>query len=85
VGVKVLTEPQKWILKKLIDNNYIGARHTSEDNIPKGYPKHQRGNIKTELKELTKQNLLYKHPTAYGWEYAINPTRIPEILAQLEP
>jgi hypothetical protein len=47
-----MTPHQKKILFKLKRNFYIGGRHTSEDNVIKGFPTNERGNLKKALKNL---------------------------------
>jgi hypothetical protein len=70
---------QKAILAKLHRHGYIGGRHTSIDNIPKGFPKHVYGKVKKVAKELTKQNLIIVKPTAYGLQASLNPYKMDEI------
>jgi len=57
----------------------IGERHTSEDNIPKGFPKHERGDVKKALKKLIKQGYITPKITSYGLEVSLNPRKIEEI------
>jgi hypothetical protein len=76
---KELTPYQKKILLKLRRNFYIGGRHTSEDNVIKGFPKDERGDIKKALKKLIKNGYLISKPTSYGLEVAINPVMMMEI------
>jgi hypothetical protein len=52
---------QKQIIQKLYIHSYIGAKHTSEENIPKNFPKHLKGQAKKELQQLkTKNNKLFR-------------------------
>jgi hypothetical protein len=74
-----LTPHQKNILFKLKRNFYIGGRHTSEDNVIKGFPTNERGNIKKALKKLVRSGYLISKPTSYGLEIAIDPRRMEEI------
>ena len=66
---KELTPYQKKILLKLRRNFYIGHRHTSEDNVIKGFPKDIRGDIKKALKKLIKNGYLTLNPLLMGWKY----------------
>ena len=75
---------QKALLGKLYKLRYIGGRHTSEDNTVKGFPKHERGNLKKALKELIKAGYIIPKPTSYGLEVSINPRMIGEIRKILE-
>lgn len=81
---KELTPYQKKILLKLRRNFYIGSRHTSEDNVIKGFPKYVRGEIKKALKKLIRHGYLISKPTSYGLEVSINPVVMKEINRILE-
>ena len=59
--------------------HFIGERHTSEDNIPKGFSKHLRGDVKKALKNLIKQGYVTPKITSYGLEVSLNPRKIEEI------
>ncbi len=75
---------QKAILQKLYKSRYIGRRHTSEDNAIKGFPKHERGELKKALKELIKAGYVIPKPSSYGLEVLLNPRMIEEIRKILE-
>ncbi len=67
------------ILRKLKYLGKWGGCHTSIDNLPKGFPKHIRGDVKGVAKELIKKNLLLAKPTSYGLEVSLNPEKKKEI------
>jgi hypothetical protein len=72
-----------YILRKLTIHGYIGARHTSIDNLQKGLPGKLRGEARGVAKDLIKEGLLLIHPTSYGDQVALNPRamdRIKELL-----
>ena len=69
----------KAILRKMFYDTRIGGRHLSQEDLQKGFPKHERGNVKNQLKKLVKDNLVLKHPTSYGPQYALNPDELDEI------
>jgi len=79
-----MNERQIEILEKLIYLKCIGGRHTSKDNVIKGFPTHERGNIKKELGNLIKKVYILQKPTSYGMEVSINPKMLPEIRRLLE-
>lgn len=60
------------ILHKLTRLGKFKHSHTSIDNLPKGFPKELRGEIKDCVKELVKENILSVKPTSYGIEVSIN-------------
>jgi len=78
------TEVEKTVLRKLFYHRYIGARHTSMDNIPKGFPKHEYKRVKKALKRLMKEGFLIVKPTSYGIEVSLNPEKIEEIKKIIE-
>lgn len=89
IGVAILIYPESSrillddisvaVLRKLYLDRRIGGRHTSIDNVKKGFPKHLRGDIDDAVKRLIKQNFLLPKPTSYGMEVSLNPNMIPEI------
>jgi hypothetical protein len=74
-----MNERQIAILEKLIYLKCIGGRHTSKDNVTKGFPKQERGYIKKELVNLIKKGYILQKPTSYGIEVSINPKKLSEI------
>ncbi len=68
------------ILKKA--HPQIGGKHTSCDNLVKGFPKNMRGNVKKVRDELIKDKILLSKPTNYGdkKECWLNPKKIKEIM-----
>ncbi len=77
-------EIKKAILKKLFRHNIWGAKHTSIDNLQKGFPSHLKGEAKIAAKELIKEELILIKPTSYGEEVSLNPRKKEEIYALLE-
>jgi len=69
----------KKILAKLHKHGYIGKRHTSIDNVPKGFPKHLRGEIMKATKRLIREGLIIAKSTAYGLQISLHPHRMAEI------
>ncbi|MBS3127236.1 hypothetical protein J4228_03660 [Candidatus Woesearchaeota archaeon] len=67
------------ILKKLYVHRIIQHKHTSFDNLPKGFPSHLRGQVKEIAEQLIKEGLLLSKPTNYGLEVSLNHKRIEEI------
>ncbi len=67
------------ILRKLVSLGKWGGSHTSFDNLPKGFPKHLRGEVKEMAKELIKENFILAKPTSYSLEVSLNPSMKKEI------
>ena len=70
---------EKILLRKLVYMGKWGGAHTSIDNVPKGFPKHLRGDVKEIAQKLIKQNILFAKPTNYGVEVSLNPEKKKEI------
>ncbi len=66
------------ILRKMLMHRWVGGRHTSIDNIPKGFPQHERGRIAGLTKELIKDGFILHKPTSYGEEVSLNPKKVYE-------
>ena len=75
----MISELEKKILKKMLYERYVGGRHTSADNIPKGFPRHERGDFKKALKNLIREGYVLPKITSYGLEVSLDPRRIAEI------
>ena len=58
--------------------------HTSVDNLPKGFPKELRGEVKDNIEELIKEKVLFKKPTNYGVEVSINSDMKERIMYYIE-
>lgn len=76
----MIDDVSKAILRKLLYDNRIGAKHISLENLKTGFPSHLKGDIDKKLKKLVKENLILKHPTSYGTQYALNPKRLQEVI-----
>ena len=67
------------ILRKLRRRGYIGGRHTSIVNLPKGLPADLRGEAKAAVKELVQDDLILAKPTHDGLHVSLNPRKMDEI------
>lgn len=74
--IKILTVI---LLRKLVYMGKWGNNHTSIDNLPKGFPKHIRKEVKVIAKNLIKRKFLLAKPTSYGIEISLNPKKKKEI------
>ncbi|MBI2080012.1 hypothetical protein HYT84_04555 [Candidatus Micrarchaeota archaeon] len=75
-------EIRKVLMRKLAKHGYWGGRHTSFDNLHKGFPKHLSKDVKGVANDLIKENLLIPKPTSYGLHVSLNP-RMKEIIEQV--
>ncbi len=70
---------QKSILEKMLNYSMIGGKHTSTENLRKGFPKHLRGQVEKEICNLIKAGFILSKPTSYGLQVSLNPHMIEEI------
>lgn len=77
-------EIEATILLKLNKLKIIGGVHTSFDNLPKGFPKHLRGDVKKYSKNLMKKGWLLSKPTSYGLQVSLNKEKLEEIFKFIE-
>lgn len=66
------------ILRKMLMHRWIGGKHTSIDNIPKGFPQHERNRVTSLTTELIREGFILRKPTNYGEEVSLNPNRVYE-------
>jgi len=69
----------KSLLRKLSYLGKWGGNHTSFDNLPKWFPSHLKGEVKSVAKELIKKGFLLSKPTSYGLEVSLNSEKKKEI------
>ena len=84
LGNLVLTPIEMFILEKMYRQGYIGGKHTSADNIPKGLSVSTHGDAKKALKNLIRQGYVIPKTTSYGLQVSLNAKRIAEIKQILE-
>jgi hypothetical protein len=76
------------ILHKLFMRRCWGGKHTSFENLKKGFKPQELGKegykrIKVMGKELIKERLLLSKPTGYGLEVSLNPREKDIILGKI--
>ena len=79
-----LDKTSKALLRKMLAQEFSGGRHSSEEALSRGFPSHEKGNVKKSLKKLVKLNLIIPKPTGYGKHYSLNHSMIGEIEKYLE-
>jgi len=75
----MLNKVAKAILRKMYFDKVIGGRHTAVENLKKGFPSHERGNVDNGVKQLIREGFVIKKTTSYGLQVSLNPNMIPEI------
>lgn len=79
VAVYNVNKIEIMILRRMYAYRHIGNRHTSVDNLPKSFPKSERGNVGKAVKKLIRQNYIVRKPTGYGLHCSLNVQKIKEI------
>jgi len=72
-------ELKKTVLRRMLADRIIGARHTAIENLSKGIPKHLKGQVKDIVKELIREGFVILKPTGYGQQVSLNPNLLAEI------
>ena len=81
----VFTDRQLDILFKLWRNRCFRRNATLQmDNVIKGAPSHIIGEMREEIDELIKKNIVIKIPHKHGWKVFINPLYKNEIKRELK-
>ncbi len=72
------------VLHKLTRRGKFQHSHTSIDNLPKGFPAHERKRVKKLVNEMRREELLLSKPTSYGREVSINLGKKDEVYRLIE-
>jgi hypothetical protein len=80
-----LKENQQFVLRKMLQGRNIGGKHTDIENIPKGKPTSEHGEIAQAINELMKYGWILpkKVPYGSGTHVSINPRALAQIRAFL--
>jgi len=65
-------EVERILLKKLYVMGCWDTRHTSERNLPKGFPPHLRKRVLEIAEELRKRGFLIKRPSSHDYQWYLN-------------
>ena len=80
--IKLVEEKEavrKDLLRKLYKKRMFNNKHTSFDNLPKGFPGHLGREVKKAAEELIREGILLTKPTSYGLEVSLNSQKLKEI------
>jgi len=69
----------KTILRRMFNDNKIGTRHLTLQDLQRGFPTHEESNVKRKLEDLVEENIILHHTTDHGDEYSVNPQSLDEI------
>jgi hypothetical protein len=68
----------------MFKDTMIGDKHTTVENLKKGFPKHMRGEVEDMVHNLIKAGFILAKPTSYGVQVSLNPFMIEEIKRIIE-
>jgi hypothetical protein len=60
------------LIHKLWIHTCFGKGHMLIDNLIKGFPSHLKGQLKDDVDNLIRRNILVKKPTRHGYAVYIN-------------
>jgi hypothetical protein len=80
----VIDDYEMEILNKLFSKQVIGKHDLYEENILRGFPRHDYKKYSNAIKSLAKKNLIVARPKPHGIKYGLNPRKIEEIVAFIE-
>ncbi|MFH1649145.1 MAG: hypothetical protein ABIA93_01200 [Candidatus Woesearchaeota archaeon] len=75
---------KSFIVKRLFHHGYIGGRHTDIENLKKGLPSHEKGDVREAANQLIREDILVVKRTSYGLHISLNPKKRNEIERYLQ-
>lgn len=75
-----------FILRKMLYHGYVGGKHTDIENLPRGKPTSEHGDIMRAVKELIRDGWILPKRVPYGsrTHVSINARALAEIRAFLD-
>jgi hypothetical protein len=70
------------ILRKMVRNCFIGGKHTSIENIPKGFPKNERGRVMKIAQRMAREYFIVK-PKPDSLHVSLNPRILPRVFQEI--
>jgi hypothetical protein len=77
-------EIRQAVLRKMLYHDFIGAKHTSIENIPKGFPRHMRKEVEDVTKQLIKEGFITVKPKLDAWHVSLEPRMLPKVRAEID-
>ena len=78
------TDIKRTILRKMLRHGYIGGKHTSIDNLPKGFPKSERGRVMMIVQIMLKQGYFIKRRKPDALHVSLNPRVLSQVKTEIE-
>lgn len=83
-GGRKLSSYDLTLLRKMYVHAYIGRRRTDENSVVRGFPKHDRKNVRKALKLLVRLNLVIECKSTGQTHVSLNLSMISEIKKIIE-
>lgn len=77
-------EIKRTILRKMLRLEYIGGRHTSINNLPKGFPKSERGRVAQIAEKMLKEGFFIVRPKRDSLHVSLDPSILPQVKREIE-
>lgn len=84
IGLTVEEDIRRTILRKMLRHEYIGGRHTSIDNLPKGFPKSERGRVAQVAEKMLKEGYFIVKPKRDSIHVSLDPSILPQVKREIE-
>lgn len=72
------------VLRKMLRYEYIGGRHTSVENLSKGFPRSEKNKVMRVVKKMRKEGYFIIKKKRDSLHVSLNPKRLPEIIKELK-
>lgn len=72
------------ILRKMLRHEYIGGRHTSIKNLPKGFPKSDRNQVMDVAQRMVKEGYFIVRPKPDSLHVSLDPRILHHIKQEIE-
>jgi hypothetical protein len=75
---------KRTILRKMVRHEYIGGKHTSIENLPKGFPKSERARVLKIAKRMLKEGYFIPKRKPDALHVSLNPRILSQIKYEIE-
>lgn len=63
---------------------FIGGRHTSVDNLPKGFPPSERGRVKKVIQQMNREGYFIARPKPDSIHVSLDPRVLTQVKREIE-
>ena len=77
-------EIKRTLLRKMLRHEYIGGRHTSIDNLPKGFPKSERDRVSQMAKKMLKDGYFIVRSKRDSVHISLDPKILSQVKQEIE-